>query len=194
MSARHSTTSSGESSPSLCALDSSSHLILVHDDDDDSSPLDFSLDDDDDDDAVFDIGRPYVLPLGPALVLLYLLSPFLKLGALLLPHTKVPLKFGLPAFFLFAVLAAFTRRIWYMLSRYLRKSDLEDVVLEVFAKGRGKETARAVLRTIVRGGTGGLRVLLASLYLRGTFHQAIQMQCTYLRRRLNRGPCAIISL
>ncbi|KAF9026163.1 hypothetical protein BDZ89DRAFT_1040198 [Hymenopellis radicata] len=166
MSARHSTTSSGESSPALSALDSSSHLILVHDDDDDGTPLDFSLDDHDDDDAVFDVGRPYVLPLGPSVVLLYLLSPFLKLGALLLPHTKVPLKFGLPAFFLFAVLAAFTRRIWYMLSRYLRKSDLEDVVLEVFARGRGKETARMVLRTVVRGGTGGLRVLLASLYLR----------------------------
>ncbi|KAF9006881.1 hypothetical protein BDZ89DRAFT_1095401 [Hymenopellis radicata] len=148
----------GESSPALSALDSSSHLILVHDDDDDGTPLDFSLDDHDDDDAVFDVGRPYVLPLGPSVVLLYLLSPFLKLGALLLPHTKVPLKFGLPAFFLFAVLAAFTRRIWYMLSRYLRKSDLEDVVLE--------ETVRMVLRTVVRGGTGGLRVLLASLYLR----------------------------
>lgn len=169
MSGRLSSSSSSSSSPVLSALDSSSHLILVHDDDDDDTgtPLDFSLDDQDDHDNVFDISRPYVLPLGPSVVLLYLLSPFLKLGALLLPHTLLPLKYGLPAFFLFAVLSAFTRRIWYMLSRYLRKGDLEDVVLDVFARGRDKIKLRAVLRSVVRGGTGGLRVLVASLYLRG---------------------------
>lgn len=104
-------------------------------------------------------------------MLLYLLSPFLKLGATLLPYTKLPLKSGLPALFLFAVLAAFTRRLWYMLARYTRKGDVEDIVLDSFARerGRGKERLRSVLRSVVRGGTGALRVGLAALYIRGEF-------------------------
>ncbi|KIY63123.1 hypothetical protein CYLTODRAFT_360463 [Cylindrobasidium torrendii FP15055 ss-10] len=164
---RTSISSSARSSPVLTALDSSSHLILVHDDNSDTgSPLDFSLDDPDDDEQVFDASGNGAAPLSPPLVLLYLLAPLLKLGAVLLPHTRLPLKIGLPAFFLFAVLAAFTRRILYMLSRYLRKGELEDVVLEVFAKGRGKEKTRAFLRTIVRGGTGALRIIVSAMYLR----------------------------
>ncbi|KAK0439922.1 hypothetical protein EV421DRAFT_1905812 [Armillaria borealis] len=159
---RLSISSSGSSSPVLSSLDSSSALILVHDDDDNTHY------DDDDTDAPFEIGRPFVQSLEPSVVLLYLLSPFLKLGATLLPYTKLPLKLGLPALFLFAVLAAFTRRLWYMLARYTRKGDVEDIVLDSFARGRGrgKERLRSVLRSVVRGGTGALRVGLAALYIR----------------------------
>ncbi|KAK0188123.1 hypothetical protein F5146DRAFT_1226459 [Armillaria mellea] len=161
---RLSISSSGSSSPVLSSLDSSSALILVHDDDNNTR----YDDDDNDTDAPFEIGRPFVQPLEPSVVLLYLLSPFLKLGATLLPHTRLPLKLGLPALFLFAVLAAFTRRLWYMLARYTRKSDVEDIVLDSFARGRGrgKERLRSVLRSVVRGGTGALRVGLAALYIR----------------------------
>ncbi|KAK0464339.1 uncharacterized protein EV420DRAFT_1037420 [Desarmillaria tabescens] len=161
---RLSISSSGSSSPVLSSLDSSSALILVHDDDDDDN----TRYDDDDTDALFEIGRPFVQPLEPSVVLLYLLSPFLKLGATLLPYTGLPLKLGLPALFLFAVLAAFIRRIWYMLARYTRKGDVEDIVLDSFARrrGRGKERLRSVLRSVVRGGTGALRVFLAALYIR----------------------------
>lgn len=169
MSGRLSTSSSSSSSPVLSALDSSSHLILVHDDEGDSTPLDFELDDPENEDQIFDVGRQFLLPLSPPVVLLYLLSPLLKLGALLFPHTQLSLKLGLPAFFVFAILTAFSRRIWFMLSRYLRKGDLEDVVLDVFGKGRGKEKLRTVLRIIVRGGTGTLRVLLSALYFHGAF-------------------------
>ncbi|KAK0487612.1 hypothetical protein IW261DRAFT_1548553 [Armillaria novae-zelandiae] len=164
MSSRHlSISSSGSSSPVLSSLDSSSALILVHDDDDNTR-----YDDDDDTDAPFEIGRPFSQPLDPSVVLLYLLSPFLKLGATLLPYTKLPLRVGLPVLFFFAVLAAFTRRLWYMLARYTRKGDVEDIVLDCFARGRGrgKERLRSVLRSVVRGGTGALRVGLAAFYIR----------------------------
>ncbi len=93
---RLSISSSGSSSPVLSSLDSSSALILVHDDDDNTH---YDDDDDDDTDAPFEIGRPFVQSLEPSVVLLYLLSPFLKLGATLLPYTKLPLKSGLRPFF-----------------------------------------------------------------------------------------------
>jgi hypothetical protein len=41
------------------------------------------------------------------------------------------------------------------------------VILDVFARGRNKESWRDVLRLITRLGTGALRLLIASIYLRG---------------------------
>lgn len=162
--------SSRSSSPVLSGLDSSSALILVHDQEDDNSPFDFDSDDDDEDNSPqFDVRRASNPPLDPSLVFLYLLVPYLKLGAMFLPHTELPLKYSLPPLLVFAGLSAFSRQIWYMLARYLRTADLEDVILDSFARGRGKERRRSILRGIVRSGTGGLRVLLATVYLRGPF-------------------------
>ncbi|KAJ7244988.1 hypothetical protein B0H12DRAFT_793494 [Mycena haematopus] len=118
----------------------------------------------------FEIRRPFCPPMAPSLVFLYLLSPYLKLGALFLPNSQLPLKYGIPSVILFAVLSAFARQIWYMLARYTRKADLEDIILDTFARGRGKERQRGWLRAIVRGGTGTLRVLLAFMYLRESVH------------------------
>ncbi|KAJ7022427.1 hypothetical protein C8F04DRAFT_1223887 [Mycena alexandri] len=164
--------SSGESSPILANFNSSTSLILVHDDDDESSsPFDFPDEDEDvPDSPEFEIRRAYSPPMAPSLVFLYLLSPYLKLGALFLPNTQLPLKFGIPPLLIFAVLSAFSRQIWYMLARYMRKADLEDIVLDAFARGRGRERQRTWLRTIVRGGTGLLRVLVAFIYLRESVH------------------------
>ncbi|RDB18097.1 hypothetical protein Hypma_000972 [Hypsizygus marmoreus] len=163
--------SSRSSSPILSALDSSAALILVHDDPEDNTPFDFDSDNEDDDHSPqFDVRRASVPPLGPSLVFLYLLSPYLKLGAMFLPHTELPLKCGIPSLLAFAILAAFARQIWYMLARYMRATDLEDIFLDAFARGRGKERRRSVLRNIVRGCTGGLRVLLATIYLRESVH------------------------
>ncbi|KAJ7625343.1 hypothetical protein DFH06DRAFT_1058755 [Mycena polygramma] len=163
--------SSGESSPILSNFNSSTALILVHDDEEPSSPFDFPDDDEDvPESPEFEIRRSFSPPMAPSLVFLYLLSPYLKLGALFLPNTQLPLKFGIPPLLIFAVLSAFSRQIWYMLARYMRKADLEDIVLDAFARGRGKERQRAWLRAIVRGGTGTLRVLLAFIYLRESVH------------------------
>jgi hypothetical protein len=164
--------SSRGSSPVLTGLDSSSALILVHDSDDSNTPFDFTSDDEDDDDNSprFEVRRASIPPLGPSVVFLYLLSPYLKLGAFFLPHTMLPLKHGLPSFLLFAGLSAFARHIWYKLARYMRTADLEDVILDAFARGRGKERPRSILRSTVRAGTGALRVLLATIYLRRESH------------------------
>ncbi|KAF8130425.1 hypothetical protein K438DRAFT_1923198 [Mycena galopus ATCC 62051] len=166
--------SSGESSPILSNFNSSTSLILVHDDEEPSSPFDFGSENEDDEDIPdspdFEIRRPYCPPMAPSLVFLYLLSPYLKLGALFLPNTQLPLKYGIPPLLIFAVLSAFSRQIWYMLARYTRKADLEDIILATFARGRGKESQRGWLRAIVRGGTGTLRILLAFIYLRESVH------------------------
>lgn len=159
--------SSVSSSPRLSALDSSSALILVHDEEDDNSPFDFNTDDEEDEHTPqFDVRRVSNPPLSPTLVLLYLVAPYLKLGAMFVPHTETPLKYGLPSLFVFAGLAAFARQLLYMLSRYTRAAELEDVFLDICARGRGKERRRTLLRLTARAGTGGLRVLLATVYLR----------------------------
>ncbi|KAK7048562.1 hypothetical protein R3P38DRAFT_2505516 [Favolaschia claudopus] len=166
--------SSGESSPILSNYNSTTSLILVHDDEEPSSPFNLDFPDDDDEDVPdspdFEIRRPFSPPMAPSLVFLYLLAPYLKLGALFLPNTDLPLQLGIPPLLIFAVLSAFARQIWYMLSRYTRKADLEDIILNAFARGRGKERQRGWLRAIVRGGTGTLRVLLTFLYLRESVH------------------------
>ncbi|KAJ7600883.1 hypothetical protein C8J56DRAFT_813825 [Mycena floridula] len=163
--------SSGRSSPQLLsALDSSSALILVHDEEDDSTaPFDISSEDEDDDHSF----GPYVQSLSPSIVFLYLLSPYLKLGAMLLPATRLPLKFGIPALLCFAFLSAFSRQIWYMLARYFCTTDMEDIILELLAKGRGRERSRQILRRVIRGTTGAFKILLASIYIREAVHLVV---------------------
>ncbi|KAJ7069753.1 hypothetical protein C8F01DRAFT_976514 [Mycena amicta] len=166
--------SSGESSPILSNFNSSTSLILVHDPDEPSTTFDFPDDDPDAPDSPdFEIRRAWSPAMGPSLILLYLLSPYLKLGAMLLPNTELPLKYGLPSLVLFAALTAFATLLWYMLMRYMRQADLEDIVLDAFARGRGKERLRAWLRTLVRAGTGMVRVLLAAIYLAESVHNIL---------------------
>jgi hypothetical protein len=153
-------------------MDSSQALILVNDDDDNMStaPFEFYSDDEDDlDSPPFDNGHrlAYVQPLVPSAVFLYLLVPYLKLGAILLPNSGLPIKYGVSALVVFAVLSALSRHLWYMLARYARKADLEEIVTDILAKGRGRERQRELLRTFIRGITGTLRVVLSTLYLRG---------------------------
>ena len=166
---RRSSDSSRSSSPLLSALDSSATLILVHDPED-NTPFEFDTDDEDDDHSPqLDVRRVSVHPLGPIPVFLYLLAPYLKLGAMFLPQTELPLKHALPPLLIFAGLSAFSRQLWYMLARYMRTLDFEDVMLDAFARGRGKERRRTILRSAFRAGTGCLRILLATVYLRGKF-------------------------
>lgn len=163
--------SDGRHSP-INGFDSSAALILVPDNEDNpNTAFGFSSDDEDTDDE-HDPQRERlksspIPPLSSTNVFLYLLLPFLKLGALLVSDTGLPLKIGLPALFLLAGLSALTRQLWYMLARYVRKADLEEIVLETFARGRGKERRRALIRNAVRVSVGVLRILLAAMYLRG---------------------------
>lgn len=154
-------------------FDSESALILVgeHDqnDDVDATPFEFSSDDEDREDEQFEQpGNSSIAPLSTTAVFLYLLSPLLKLGALLSVYdvARLPLKVALTGLVFFAALCAFSRQIWYMLSRYVRRTDMEEVLLETFAKGRGRERRRYFIRMFVRFGTALLRVLLVAVYLR----------------------------
>lgn len=151
-----------------------------------------------------------VPPLPPSKVFLYLLFPFLKLGAILaisfplpLPkdesddkgeefHTRLGRRkeqvLGLVGF---AILAAFTRQVWYMLARYIRRADFEEIVLEAFVPGhhtstssrrrsrsraregrsrrKEREAARRWVKYGVRFVGGVFRILLVVVYLRGAF-------------------------
>ncbi|GBE83045.1 hypothetical protein SCP_0500890 [Sparassis crispa] len=162
--------SSGRRSP-IGGFDSSAALILEPDVEDttESHPFDFTSDDETDDDLTEQTDRllsSSVPPLSSLTVFLYLLSPFLKLGAFLVPDAGLPLRYGIPVLLFFAGLSALTRQIWYMLARYVRRADLEEIVLQTFARDRRKEGTRWLLRQLVRFGVGLLRVLIAALYLR----------------------------
>ncbi|KAJ3937572.1 MAG: hypothetical protein NXY57DRAFT_980726 [Lentinula lateritia] len=166
---------SGRSSPVLASINSSSALILVHDDEEEDPDVNYAQDledvEDDGDSPYLGITRPYVQPLSPTTVLLYLLAPYLKLGAILLPNADLPLRLSIPLLLAFAVLAVFARQIWYMLSRYLRKGPgEEDILVDAFSLSRGSRITRQRIRAVVRSGiravTGIFRLFLATTYLR----------------------------
>lgn len=169
---------------------SNSHLILVHDDSEELSNIhfDFSSDDDDDlSDALSSqldrIKASSIPPLPSTLVLLYLLSPLLRLGPMLIPSADIPLKYSIPAVLVFALFALLSRQLWYMLAKYVRKADLEEVVLDAFARGRGssKEGKRRVLRAGVRVVGAAFACILATGYLRRQYlYFAIPFYLSYL--------------
>lgn len=176
------------SEPGIHEFDSSTALILVpeHSDPDDidgEDPVIFEFNSSSDDDSQDDgspeersVGGPYSAApsLSSLAVFLYLLSPLLKLGALLSPLVGgLGIRVSLPALFFFANLCALTRQIWYMLARYVRRADMEEIVLQAFARGAGRgrdgEQKRRWIMLSVRFSTGLCRVLLMALYLRGMF-------------------------
>lgn len=181
---------SSDDSPLYSALDSTAALILAHDDDEDDDDdgdgdvnrplnLDFSTDEDDDSDDLDDSlsplyqinGKLSIPPLPPFTIFIYLLSPYLKLGALLLPYYQLPLKFGLSSILVGAVLAVVARHLLYLLARYLRKADFEEVFSNTFVsskkKGRRGERRGGFFKFSARLGTAVLRILLATIYLQG---------------------------
>jgi hypothetical protein len=146
-------------------------LVLVNEVDSPNEELDFSSDDEMSDDFSARLDRlnaSAIPPLPPTLVLLYLTVPYLKSGPMFLAFSDAPLSHTIPTLLVCALLAALTRQLWYLLGRYLRKTDTEDVILDIFARGVGNERTRFLLRTSVRVGTSTLRILLASVYLRGS--------------------------
>jgi hypothetical protein len=170
-SSRRSSTSSiaGPTSP-LISPHPSPELVLVNEVDSPHEELLFSSDDENPDEIS---ARPDRLntsaipPLPPTAILLYLFIFYLKLGPMFLPTSDTPLSQSLPTLAGCAIFAASARQMWYLVARYLRKVDMEDVILDVFAGSPGRRRTR-LLRTIVRLGTSTMRVLLASVSLRGS--------------------------
>ena len=173
--------------PPLSALDSTAALILVHDDEEEpESPLPFIDDEnegEEDDELVspmFELRRSAVFPpLRPALVFLYLLAPHLRLGALNIPYTPLPLEYALPALLLSALATAFSRQIWYMLARYIRKASMTDIFMDTFARGRGNEGLRLTIRIAVKTSIGLLGVFLSIVYLRCTPFRLPRLATTF---------------
>ncbi|KAI1794966.1 hypothetical protein LXA43DRAFT_1072407 [Ganoderma leucocontextum] len=159
-------------------FDPTAALILVPDTEEATAAFDFSSDDEDPGQADLQLERvrnSSIPPLSSVSIYLYLLAPFLKLGALLIPSLDIPLRTAAPALLLFAALSAFTRHLWYMLARYVRRMDMEEIVLETFARGRGREGRRMALRHVVRLLVQIMRVSIAALYLR----LSVDMLLTY---------------
>ena len=152
--------------------DSHPNLIVLVPDDEDDIDTPFYLSDGDEEDAEYDVAQldwlaSSATPLSTILVYLYLVSPFLGLGAMFIPDGNASRPWMISAVCIFIVLSTFARYVWYLLARYLRKINLEDIVADAFAKGRTKERLRAKLRVAVRVGDWVLKVLLAALFLRG---------------------------
>lgn len=152
--------------------DSHPNLIVLVPDDEDDIDTPFYLSDGDEEEAEYDAVQldwlaSSATPLSTILVYLYLVSPFLGLGAMFLPDGNTSRPWMVAAVCVFIVLSTFARYVWYLLARYLRKIHLEDIVADAFAKGRTKERLRVRLRTAVRVGDWVLKVLLAALFLRG---------------------------
>ena len=147
-------------------------MVHVNDADFPNAELDFFSDDELPDDFASQPERfnaSIIPPLSPTLVLLYLSIPYLKLGPMFLPTSDTPLSQSIPTLLICAAFATFTRELWYLLARYLRKMDIKEVVLDVFARGSDKTRIRILLRVIVRLGTFVMWVLLASASLRGSY-------------------------
>ena len=152
--------------------DSHSNLIVLVPDDEDDIDTPFYFSDGDEEEGEYDVAQldwlaSSATPLPTILVYLYLVSPFLGLGTMFIPDGNASRHWMIAAVCVFIVLSTFARYVWYLLSRYLRKIHLEDIVADAFAKGRTKEHLRTRLRTVVRVGDWVLKVLLAALFLRG---------------------------
>ena len=158
-----------ESAPGLSAASSTSRLILLPNDDLEEYTTD---DDDDNEDNVPQppINQLPVPPLSPSVVFLYLLSPYLRLGAIYaadIGHT--PFTYGLAGLVVAASLSAFCRQIWFLLGRYLRKSSTEDILIHIFARRHHRLHKHGWARYTFSILSGVFRLLLAAMYLRGPF-------------------------
>lgn len=157
-------------SDSISVLDSSSALVLLSNQDDQDS-FDFSSDEEHEEcDSQLETAKLAIPPLQAPTIFLYLLAPYLRLGAILVPNGITSLKFSLVNLFVAAALSVFSRNLWFLLARYLRKNTAEDIFFEVIAKGisRAKRRRRERIRRLLLCVTGSLRILMASMYLRAS--------------------------
>lgn len=166
-------------------IDSTSALVLVPENDDSDIPYHFSSDDEEDgelDSSEIDWLSSSATSLSSSTVFLYLLSPFLTLGALFVPDATntISIKFTIPALCIFALLSAFARYIWYMLARYVRKATMEDIVVNAFARTQRGETRRDFIKHVVKLGDAILRIFLALTFLRGELKPTCNIRHSWL--------------
>lgn len=164
--------SPGDSRPNGASLGqhSTSALILVHDTDHEEDGYGLSDEEDEEDMVAEEVSGPASteLMLSPSVVFGYLLSPCLKLGAMLVLSSQAPVSVSLPSVLVFSLLSAFSRQIWFLLARYTRKSDIGDIFAEAFLSRYGHDNLRALVKGGSRCLSSAQRVLLATVYMKGT--------------------------
>ncbi|KAG6377127.1 hypothetical protein JVT61DRAFT_1178 [Boletus reticuloceps] len=157
---------------SLPATDSTSRLILLPNTDDDDSLEEYIANDEDhnEDNDPQPGANQLHSPLPPSVVFLYLLSPYLRLGAIYASDIgNTSLTYGLTGLVVAAALSAFCRQIWFLLGRYLRKSSTEDMLIYIFARRRRRVLKHGLARYTFTIISGLFKLLLAAMYLRGRF-------------------------
>lgn len=170
---------SPQSQGGLSGPASSSALVLLPDTET-QDPYDFGSDDDESDDErdpQLEIQGLPIPPLGSAVVFLYLLSPYLRLGAMYIIDGGEPISlwYGLLTLIYASSLSAFCRHLWFMLGRYLRKFTLEDILIEAFVRGRGQGRQHSFARTTIACVIALFRVLLAAMYFRDSVNSVLQL-------------------
>lgn len=158
----------------LSGTDSTSRLILLPDTDIRDPLEEYTSTDEEDENEDNDpqpgINQLPVPPLSPSTVFLYLLSPYLRLGAIYASDIGgASLTYGLTGLAIAASLSAFCRQIWFLLGRYLRKSSMEDVLIDTFARRHHRVRKYRLARYTLTFISGLFRLLLAAMYLRGWF-------------------------
>jgi hypothetical protein len=162
--------------------DSHSNLIVLVPDDEDDIDAPFYFSDGDEEEAEYDTAQldwlaSSATPLSTALVHLYLVSPFLGLGGMFIPDGNKSHPWMIASVCVFTVLSTFARYVWYLLTRYLRKIHLEDIVADAFAKGRTKERLRARLRTTVRVGEWVMKSAVSDPFFERSAHHTTESSC-----------------
>ncbi|KAI5896873.1 uncharacterized protein SCHCODRAFT_02570023 [Schizophyllum commune H4-8] len=170
-----SSSSSPPASPGFEPSDSTAALILVHDDEEErDTGFDFAYDSSGEDDEEDDDGVPQGQPaVSPFMTFVYLLSPGLKLGALLLPATAgTTLSRRVTSVVACAALSMIARHVWYMLTRYYwkgAKGDIGRLIIHAFTSTRGSTLARRRYRrieSVLRICRWTVGVLMAGVYVR----------------------------
>ncbi|KAF8133824.1 hypothetical protein EV363DRAFT_1397236 [Boletus edulis] len=173
---------------SLPATDSTSRLILLPNTDDNDSLEEYIADDEDnneDNDPQPGVNQLHP-PLPPSVVFLYLLSPYLRLGAIYASDIgNISLTYGLTGLVVAAALSAFCRQIWFLLGRYLRKSSTEDMLIYIFARRRRRVLKHGLARYTFTITSGLFRLLLAAMYLRDSVRSALLLKIPELTPSLS---------
>ncbi|KAG9315743.1 hypothetical protein JVU11DRAFT_3391 [Chiua virens] len=156
--------------PGLSSTDSTSRLILLPNTDDRDPLQEYSTDDEDEDEdeeSQSGINQLPVQPLSPSVVFLYLLSPYLRLGAIYAFDLRdASLAYTLTALVVAASLSAFCRHIWFLLGRYMRKSFTEDVLLHIFSQRHRRARKDGWARYGIIIISGSFKILLAAILRR----------------------------
>ncbi|KAF8551696.1 hypothetical protein OG21DRAFT_1444759 [Imleria badia] len=177
------------------SVDPAARLVLLPDTDE-PDPFDEYTTDDEDDNEHND-PQPPIPQLSRSVIFLYLLAPYLRLGAIYaFDIGGTSLTYGLAGLVVAASLSAFCRQIWFLLGRYLRKSSTEDILVHILARRHRRVSKHGWARYTFTIISGLFKLLLAAMYLRDAVDSALLLKLPDFippRSRLNMSiPLSIL--